>query len=519
MAMPLQQNLVQQLPLDELEEDDGAMRVADTFQVYRPSKLKIGLPHPDSVVESASMASVAPPDVQYKLRLPEDIIFNCKLSALQLETITYVGQKHDKFLPDNSRAGFLIGDGAGVGKGRTIAGIIFDNYLRGRKKSIWVSASNDLKYDAERDLQDIGANNIKVRFLSKMKYAKINHDENGNMKKGVIFATYAALIGECASGSGKYGTRMKQLLDWCGPDYDGCIIFDECHKAKNLNHMDPNDKSSSKTGKTVYNLQKKLPRARVVYASATGAAEPKNMAYMNRLGLWGPGTPFKCFSDFIDTVDKRGVGAMEIVAMDMKLRGMYIARQLGFYGVTFRIEEAPLTLEFKKMYDDAVMLWVRARENFQEAANLLTAESNVKKSMWGQFWSAHQRFFKYLCIASKVDMAVQLSRDAIKSSRCVVIGLQSTGEARTLEEVEKGEGELTEFVSTAKGVLETLIDKHFPASNAERVNRILALARKKTDAANNKRKRAHNRKKKTKRQRTDDNVMSSKCHSSVFFTL
>jgi hypothetical protein len=29
-------------------------------------------------------------------------------------------------------------------------------------------------------------------------------------------------------------------------------------------------------------------------------------------------------------VEKRGVGAMEIVAMDMKLRGMYIARQLSF---------------------------------------------------------------------------------------------------------------------------------------------------------------------------------------------
>ncbi len=36
---------------------------------------------------------------------------------------------------------------------------------------------------------------------------------------------------------------------------------------------------------------------------------------------------------------------MEIVAMDMKLRGMYIARQLSFTGVTFKIEEVPLTAE------------------------------------------------------------------------------------------------------------------------------------------------------------------------------
>ena len=34
--------------------------------------------------------------------------------------------------------------------------------------------------------------------------------------------------------------------------------------------------------------------------------------------------------------------------------------------------------------------------------------------------------------------------------QCVVIGLQSTGEARTLEQVEEMGGELNDFVSTAK---------------------------------------------------------------------
>lgn len=46
-------------------------------------------------------------------------------------------QQHEVLLPGGQRAGFLIGDGAGVGKGRTVAGIILENYLRGRKKSLW----------------------------------------------------------------------------------------------------------------------------------------------------------------------------------------------------------------------------------------------------------------------------------------------------------------------------------------------------------------------------------------------
>lgn len=61
--------------------------------------------------------------------------------------------------------------------------------------------------------------------------------------------------------------------------------------------------------------------------------------------------------------------------------------------------------------------WVCAREKFQQAANLIDAEQRMKKSMWGQFWSAHQRFFKYLCIASKVRRVVQLAREEVQNGK------------------------------------------------------------------------------------------------------
>lgn len=66
-----------------------------------------------------------------------------------------------------------------MGKGRTIAGCIYENWLKGRKRALWVSVSNDLKYDAERDLKDIGAPKIEVWPLSKFKYAKISSAPNG----------------------------------------------------------------------------------------------------------------------------------------------------------------------------------------------------------------------------------------------------------------------------------------------------------------------------------------------------
>ena len=42
-------------------------------------------------------------------------------------------------------------------------GVIYENYLKGRKRALWISVSNDLKYDAERDLADIGNTGIEVR--------------------------------------------------------------------------------------------------------------------------------------------------------------------------------------------------------------------------------------------------------------------------------------------------------------------------------------------------------------------
>ncbi|XP_045078486.1 protein strawberry notch homolog 1-like isoform X3 [Coregonus clupeaformis] len=454
------------------EEEDEELGHAETYAEYMPMKLRIGLRHPDPVVETSSLSSVNPPNVWYRMSIPEETIDRGWLSALQLEAITYAAQQHETFLPNGDRASYLIGDGAGVGKGRTIAGIIYENYLLGRKRSLWFSVSNDLKYDAERDLKDIGAKNIPVYSLNKFKYGKISSKHNGSVKKGVIFATYSSLIGESQSG-GKYKTRFKQLLHWCGQVFDGVIVYDECHKAKNVCPI--GSSKPTKTGLAVLELQNKLPKARVVYASATGASEPRNMAYMSRLGIWGEGTPFREFSNFIQAVERRGVGAMEIVAMDMKLRGMYIARQLSFTGVTFKIEEVPLTTHYIKMYNKSVRLWVAAREKFQAAANLMDAEQRMKKSMWGQFWSAHQRFFKYLCIASKVRRVVQLARDEVKNGKCVVIGLQSTGEARTLEALEEGGGELNDFVSTAKGVLQSLVEKHFPAPDRQKLFSLLGI--------------------------------------------
>jgi hypothetical protein len=143
--------------LDHFENDENVdLAPVESYVNYKPKKLTIGLEHPDVIVETTSLASVEPPEITYSLKMPNAVIEANKLSALQLEAVVYACQTHETFLPNKERRGFLIGDGAGVGKGRTIAGVILENIKQHRKKAVWFSVSNDLKLDAKRDLNDIG---------------------------------------------------------------------------------------------------------------------------------------------------------------------------------------------------------------------------------------------------------------------------------------------------------------------------------------------------------------------------
>jgi len=44
---------------------------------------------------------------------------------------------------------------------------------------------------------------------------------------------------------------------------------------------------STQTGLAILKLQLNIPKAKVLYSSATGASEPNNLAYMTRLGSCG----------------------------------------------------------------------------------------------------------------------------------------------------------------------------------------------------------------------------------------
>jgi len=554
-----------------------------SYTPYKPAKLKYGRNHPDPVVENATLAAVAPPDITYNLAMPAEIIDKGKLSNLQLEAVVYGCQRHMTNLPqarfvekenavpvDESppegrkreptavRAGFLLGDGAGMGKGRTLAGFVVENIARGRKKHVWISVSSDLYEDAKRDLRDLGMGSYAENNcynLGKLPYGSLvggssksskkrgrrgravkaikAKNASGNFDEGVMFATYNTLIGKS-----KGNTRLEQLIEWCGCDnpetFDGLIMLDECHKAKTI-ELDKNGNatnvgkgtSCSQTAAKVVELQNLLPRARVVYCSATSVSQPKNLGFMSRLGLWGPGTEHPLgFNQFLQGIDRLGTGAMELHAMHLKSIGAISARTLSYSACEFEMLDGVGSDKVREVYNSSAELWTdlhsqlgdrcaqlqedaaknKRIQAIEEREDILSDDlryhrdlhedsdsegeysddeddaiaeqkklrrkfrNRPPKVLKGLFWSAHQRFFRSLCIASKVDKAIEIAKKAVaEDGHCCVIGLQSTGEARSRGaakssgiDIDRGAGALDEFVSAPNEDLKRIIMQMFP---------------------------------------------------------
>jgi protein strawberry notch len=452
----------------EATDQDSAEKTTEEDQTlfvsYAPAKVKGGKPHPAVIVESSSMAAVVPPDITYRPHLAPEIVSEGRLSDIQLERVIYAGQRHEQRLPDGSRAGFFVGDGTGVGKGRILAGIIADNFNQGRERALWLSVNNDLLEATRRDLTDLGLESVPL--------ARINDyspKEEITLPRGVLFSSYSSLIAAAKTGE----KRIDQIQRWLGSD--GIVIFDEAHKAKNA--LASGFGEPTLTGQAVIDLQDPDRNSdyQVVYSSATGATDVRNMAYMVRLGLWGIGTSFPGgFQEFMQEIESGGVGAMEMVSRDMKALGMYLSGSISFglcpesgKSVEYRERIHELTPQQREMYDRAAAAWQVVLRNIDEALLITNGGRRARATALNRFWGDHQRFFRQVICAFKVPSVIAETEAALSNAKSVVISLVGTGEARTREQVAKATANgamLEDLDFSPREVIAAMVDRAFPTT-------------------------------------------------------
>ena len=427
--------------------------------VPRKARVKGSKPHPAKLVESAAMAAVEPPDVTYTPNLPSEIVTNGVLSDAQLENVIYAGQAHEQLLPDGKRKGFFIGDGTGVGKGRQIAGIILDNFRSGRKKAVWISEKPALINDAKRDWRALGGDENDVIDLRKVKYKK---GQKLTGDTGIVFSSYDTLKYEKAA-------RIGVLQDWLGKDFDGVIVFDEAHNMGNATGKKNKFGKSKPSAKALagIELQNAFPNARIVYASATGATEASNYAYLQRLGLWGRGTAFNDFNDFMSKISSSGLSAMELVARDMKAMGLYMARSISYDDVKYDTLQHDLSPEQVVIYNTMSKAWQKILQNVNRALEI-TGQGNdgrARGRALSQLFGAQQRFYNQILTSMSVPSVIEDMKRELAAGRSCVLQLVNTNAAAADRAIAKNEdegGDLDDLDLTPSDILVDLLQKAFP---------------------------------------------------------
>jgi hypothetical protein len=453
------------------EEDQSA------YVTYQPS-IK-GKAHPGEIVETKTMATVPLPPITYKPALPAAAMTDQWLSNVQVEAIAIAGQQNEIVLPGGFRGAALIGDGTGLGKGSEAAGIMWDNYRQGRKRIVMFSQNNDLMAAVIGDLHDVGAKELTRGFTRQPngKYVAANGgasvrsvgewDAKDKIKHdGILFSTYGMIPREDKKGN----LRIAQIEEYLKGDDEGdgaYVLFDESH---NLKNAVANQGLPSKTGVRVKEMLERLPKLRSVSLSATAASDVGNLGYLDRLGLWGPGTPFpNGFREFQQEVAGGGMAAMELIARELKSQGKYIARTLSFKGVTYETATHNLTPEQKEVYRTAATAWASVSQAAEATiARTTNGGGFAIGRLQAAFYGAQLRFWSVLITTLKIPTAVELANRAIDDGKAVVITLVNTNEAAQNREKNKGvqagdnEEDLTEYDFGPKEILLNMVRENYP---------------------------------------------------------
>jgi hypothetical protein len=462
----------------------------NVWESYAPTiEIKGARRHPSPLVESAALAAIAPPAMKMRPLVAPALLARGILSNEQLEAVTMIADAHerpvwltrprpvynpakdsdeDRNVPVRVAGGFLLADGTGTGKTRTLCAVIHDQMAQGNDRHVYLTLKSSL-VDGFRSAweETLGDPEAVREWTNKVAF---NH--------GVLFSSYATLV--------KRGLDAFLALlgakDANGevPSFTGVIVIDEAHAGANAEPVSSAtglSGSTSQRGELIVELQDLLPNARFVYVSATSAQRPDALAYAARLGLYGPNNEaFPTHRAFVKEIASQ-TAALEATAHALKASGRMIARTLSFDGVDYEALTVTPTAQDIEDYNSASKLMYMLHTRMVDAyvrAGVTDAsretKGDVKRSPYRKSLTSieqfEREFFSQLFRKIQAPTVAGRIRKALQAGERVAIQIVHTGAAaleRALDARDKNDPDALETLDlSCRAHLQALVKANFP---------------------------------------------------------
>ena len=304
-----------------------------------------------------------------------------------------------------------------------IAALIANHWSTGHRRALWISSSPQLIADARRDWNDVNGDPALIQPFR----------PNACLPdQAILFTTYATLrnransiqLRRWLSGAASHGALPAPF-----------IAFDECQATASL---------TSKQAAAARILQRRLPRAYVIYASATATRELLSWTFADRLALWD--SPETCFPSpliLIERIRPFGLAGLELIFRHLAAHGTAITRSLSMAEVSCEALTTRMDARQRKIHGAWAAAWRIAFSAYRSALRHSITEETGSHIPTDAIAALRQSFFRHLITSYKADALIADIEEQLAEGRQCVIQIESTLEAqasRTLQQHLSDEG-------------------------------------------------------------------------------
>jgi len=323
--------------------------------------------HISVYVESAVLKNIASPSSDeegggYEIALTDALVQEDMLSPMQFETMERASRSLCLY------GAFMLCDGTGIGKGRSIAAVAVEFLARHPEGRVaWFSINKSLQAVARRDVAAMGRFGCDVRWGENVRYFSYPM-----LRCDKTFADVCDFL------------RTPQAL----------VLLDECHWLR---------RKSPATCRVTAAMAS-APSARIMFVSATPASCASHVHYLARL------SPVIANGTAESLARKCGNIILELLTIQLKSEGRLLSRKLSQDGVQVETLHVALTPDQRALYDACCSALNRGDGS-------------------GSHAPCHQLFYRNLITSFKVGVILDRVNLEMQRGHAVVLCVQSTGAA------------------------------------------------------------------------------------------